>query len=105
LAALSAVVFFVVQIIVLVISTPPSTVTGYFELFYKNALLALLDLDLLSIVDYALFALLFLAPYAALRWANQGGIPILLLRLGSCTHHAGSDCDVCTGGHYEGLKG
>lgn len=66
-AALLVVVLYVSQIIVFVASPPPSSVVGYFTLFHKNALLGLLDLDLLSIVDYALFVPLFLALYMALR--------------------------------------
>ena len=66
-AALMVVLLYVIQIIVLVISPPPSTVIGYFTLFHRNALLGLLDLDLLSIADYALFVPLFLALYIALR--------------------------------------
>ena len=66
-AALMVVLLYVIQIIVLVVSPPPSTVIGYFTLFHRNALLGLLDLDLLSIADYALFVPLFLALYIALR--------------------------------------
>lgn len=66
-AALLVVVLYVSQIIVFVASPPPSTVVGYFTLFHKNALLGLLDLDLLSIVDYVLFVPMFLALYMALR--------------------------------------
>jgi len=66
-AALLVVVLYVIQIIVLVVSPPPSTVVGYFTLFHKNALLGLLDLDLLSIADYVLFVPMFLAIYIALR--------------------------------------
>ncbi len=66
-AALTAVLLYVIQIIVFVVSPPPATAVGYFTLFHKNALLGLLDLDLLSIADYALFVPLFLALYVALR--------------------------------------
>ena len=66
-AALLVVLLYVIQIIVLVVSPPPSTVSGYFTLFHQNAFLGLLDLDLLSIADYALFVPLFLALYIALR--------------------------------------
>jgi len=61
------VLLYVIQIMVLVVSPPPNTILGYFTLFHKNALLGLLDLDLLSIADYALFVPLFLALYFALR--------------------------------------
>lgn len=66
-AALMVVLLYVIQIVVLVVSPPPSTVVGYFTLFHKYALLGLLDLDLLSIADYALFVPMFLALYVALR--------------------------------------
>ena len=66
-AALIVVLLYLIQIIVLVVSPPPDTVIGYFTLFHRNALLGLLDLDLLSIADYALFVPLFLALYIALR--------------------------------------
>lgn len=66
-AALTLVVFFVVQLIIFIAWPPPDTVIGYFTLFHKNALLGLLDLDLLSIADYALFVPMFLALYVALR--------------------------------------
>jgi hypothetical protein len=75
-AALIVVVFYVIQIIVLVASPPPSTVVGYFTLFHKNALLGLLDLDLLSIADYALFVPMFLALYIALRRASPSFMAI-----------------------------
>src|SRR5579885_846405 len=66
-AALLVVVLYVIQIIVFVASPPPGNVVGYFTLFHRNALLGLLDLDLLSIADYALFVPMFLALYMALR--------------------------------------
>jgi hypothetical protein len=75
-AALIVVVLYVIQIIVLVVSPPPSTVIGYFTLFHKNALLGLLDLDLLSIADYALFVPMFLALYVALRRASPSFMAI-----------------------------
>jgi hypothetical protein len=66
-AALIVVVLYVLQIIVFVVSPPPNSVIGFFTLFHKNALLGLLDLDLLSLADYALFVPMFLALYIALR--------------------------------------
>jgi hypothetical protein len=75
-AALMVVLLYVIQIIVLVVSPPPSTVIGFFTLFHKNALLGLLDLDLLSIADYALFVPMFLALYVALRRASPAFMAI-----------------------------
>jgi hypothetical protein len=75
-AGLLVVVLYVIQIIVFVVSPPPSTVVGYFTLFHKNALLGLLDLDLLSLADYALFVPMFLALYVALRRASPSFMAI-----------------------------
>jgi hypothetical protein len=75
-AALIVVLLYVIQIIVLVVSPPPSTAIDFFTLFHKNALLGLLDLDLLSIADYALFVPLFLALYIALRRVSPSFIAI-----------------------------
>jgi Domain of unknown function (DUF4386) len=77
-AALIVVLLYVIQIVVFVVSPPPSTVIGYFTLFHKNALLGLLDLDLLSIADYALFVPMFLALYVALRRASPSFMAIAL---------------------------
>jgi hypothetical protein len=89
-AALIVVLFYVIQIIVFVVSPPPSTVIGYFTLFHKNALLGLLDLDLLSIVDYALFVPLFLALYMALRRVSPSFMVIAtaLALIGIATYFA-----------------
>lgn len=56
--------------------SPPGTVVGYFTLFHKNGLLGLLDLDLLSIADYALFVPMFLALYMALKRASPSFMAI-----------------------------
>jgi hypothetical protein len=68
---LSIVMFSLIQFIAFIASPPPSTVIGYFTLFPENALLGLLDLNLLSIVNYALLIPMVLALYAALRRAGQ----------------------------------
>ena len=77
-AALIVVLLYVIQIIVLVVSPPPGTAIDFFTLFHKNALLGLLDLDLLSIADYALFVPLFLALYIALRRVSTSFMVIAL---------------------------
>jgi len=76
-AALIIVVLYAIQIIVFVAwGPPPSTVIGWFTLFQNNRLLGLLDLDLLSLADYALMGLMFLALYAALRRASESFMAI-----------------------------
>ncbi len=89
-AALTVVVLYVIQIIVLVAWPPPSTAIGYFTLFHKNALLGLLDLDLLSLADYALFVPMFLALYMALRRASPSfmAIATTLALVGIATYFA-----------------
>jgi hypothetical protein len=76
-AALIIVVLYAIQIIVfLAWGPPPSTVIGWFALFQNNRLLGLLDMDLLSLADYALMGLMFLALYVALRRADESFMAI-----------------------------
>ncbi|GEM_PF-144389 len=77
-AALAILLLMAVQIAVFEAGPPPSTVTGWFELFQKSPLLGLLDMDLLLIVDQVLMALVFLALYVTLRWSRQPFMAIAL---------------------------
>jgi len=70
-AALLSALFFPIQIIVFIVSPPPSTVLGWFELLQANKLIGLVDLDLLLVVDQVLAVLIFLALYAALRKTDE----------------------------------
>ena len=83
-------VFSLTQFIAFIASPPPSTVIGYFTLFHKNALLGLLDLNLLSLVTYALLIPLVLALYAALRRVSQSFMIIAtsLVLVGIATYFA-----------------
>lgn len=56
-----------VQAGVFLLSPPPTTVLGYFELFRDNPILGLLDLDLLLTLDYLLMVPLYLALFLVLR--------------------------------------
>jgi hypothetical protein len=69
-AALAMVALFAIQATVYIVWPPPTTVAGYFALFQKNKLLALLGLDLLLVVDQVLAVPIALALYFALRRAN-----------------------------------
>jgi hypothetical protein len=53
-------------------------VIGWFTLFQDNALVGLLDMDLLLIVDYLLLVGVFLALWASLRRANESLMAIAL---------------------------
>jgi len=77
-AALTVLVFIPIQMIVFFVWPPPSTVIGWFTLFQGNALVGLLDMDLLLIVDYTLMGMVFLALWAALRRASQSFMTIAL---------------------------
>lgn len=69
----------VIQILVFVVCPPPTTVIGYFNLLHSNRLLGLLDLDLLSSVDFSLAGVLFLALYAALKRVSQSFAAVALV--------------------------
>jgi hypothetical protein len=78
-AALTVLVLMSIQIVVLIVWPPPSTVIGWFNLFQTNKLVGLLDMDLLLIVDYALLGLVFLAFWTVLRRVNQSFMAIALV--------------------------
>jgi len=78
-AAIGVLVLVPLQMLVFVTTPPPDTVTGWFALFQRNALLGLLDMDLLLIVDQVLIAVMFLALCVALRRANPSWMAIALL--------------------------
>ncbi|PKQ32436.1 MAG: hypothetical protein CVT62_05355 [Actinobacteria bacterium HGW-Actinobacteria-2] len=55
------------QAAVFLISPPPQTVLGFFELFRHNPLLGMLDLDLLLTIDYLAMIPLYLALFVLVR--------------------------------------
>jgi len=56
----------------------PSTVSDWFELFQSNKIIGLLDFWGLEVLMYAMYALVFLALYVALREANHGLMAIAI---------------------------
>ena len=54
MAALAVLVLIPIQMVVFFVWPPPNSVIGWFALFQDNALVGLLDMDLLLIVDYLL---------------------------------------------------
>jgi Domain of unknown function (DUF4386) len=69
------------QALVFLLSPPPQTVLGYFDLFARNPLLGLVDLDLLLIVDYLAMIPLYLALYVLVK-RRSGTLALLGLVLG-----------------------
>ena len=66
-AAFAVLVLMPLQLAIFVAFPPPVKVVEWFALFERNALVGMLDMDLLLIVDYVLMALIFLALWAALH--------------------------------------
>jgi hypothetical protein len=67
IAALAILALVPVQMAVFFIWPIPTSVSDWFALFQSNGLVALVDMDLLLIIDYVLTGLVFLALYAVLR--------------------------------------
>jgi len=70
-AALIIVGFMPLQMVVFFVWPPPTTVSGWFELFSENPIVGLLDMDLLLTIDYVLLVLVFLALWGILRRSNE----------------------------------
>lgn len=64
--ALGMLILIVLQIIVFVLSPPPETVLGFFELFHKNSFLGLLSLDFLYLFNNGILVILYLAIFILL---------------------------------------
>lgn len=68
--------FTVLAIVVFIANLPPTTITAWFALFKRNALLGLIELDLLMLATYVLMGLIYLALYGAL---HRGHAPVMAL--------------------------
>jgi hypothetical protein len=75
-AALISAVFIPIQVMVFVSWPPPTTVSGWFRLFQSNPLAALIDLDLLLVVDNVLLVVVLLALYVLLRQTSEAVMAI-----------------------------
>jgi hypothetical protein len=78
-SALAVLVLIPIQMVVFLLWPPPSSVIGWFTLFQDNALVGLLDMDLLLIVDYLLLIGVFSALWASLRRVNESLMAIALI--------------------------
>lgn len=75
-AALTVLVLVAVQMPVFLSRPFPSTVSEWFALFRETPVVALINMDVLMMVDNALLAVMFLALYAALRPAGPSAMSI-----------------------------
>jgi uncharacterized protein (DUF486 family) len=70
-AAITMAIIILIQSFIFFAFPPPKTVIEYFDLFQKNPLIGLLDLDLLLIIDNLLLIFVYLAFYAVLKSINK----------------------------------
>lgn len=77
-ASVAVVALLPVQMAIFFIWPPPSTAGGYFAQFHDNAVIGLLNQDLLLIVDEFLLILVMVALYVALRGASRSYAAIAL---------------------------
>lgn len=75
-AALLVVAMVPVQTIAFIVSPPPDTVIGWFRLFKRNQLLALVDLDVLYVIDNILAPLVILGLVVVLWRTSPAAIAI-----------------------------
>lgn len=54
------------QVLIFVISPPPATVSGFFELFHQNPFMGLLSLDFLYLINNAILVVIYLALFIIL---------------------------------------
>lgn len=78
-AAVFVVIMIPIQALVFVLSPPPRTVLEYFDLFQRNPLLGLLDLDLLLTIDYLAMIPFYLALFVVLRQASATSASVALV--------------------------
>jgi hypothetical protein len=65
-AAVYMVILIPIQGIIFIISPPPTTVVGFFELFQESILLGLINLDLLLTIDYVLVLFIYFSIFIVL---------------------------------------
>jgi hypothetical protein len=77
-AAVAMLALVPLQVLVYAVSPPPTSVVGWFELFDRNPLLALVDLDILLLVDYLLAGFVFLGLWVAMRETHPQAMAVML---------------------------
>ena len=77
-AAIAMLAMVPLQVVVYAVSPPPESVIGWYELFERNRFIALVDLDLLLLIDYLLAGLVFLALWVMMRGASPAATAIML---------------------------
>jgi hypothetical protein len=78
-AAVFVVIMIPLQAFVFLLSPPPETALEYFDLFQRNPLLGLLDLDLLLTIDYLAMIPFYLALFVIIRRASATSALVALV--------------------------
>lgn len=78
-AAVFVVIMIPIQALVFIFVPPPQTVVEYFDLFQRNPLLGLLDLDLLLTIDYLSMIPFYLALFVVIRRVSATSALIALV--------------------------
>lgn len=65
-SALAMLIIIPLQILIFIISPPPDTVKGFFELYQQNPFLGLLSLDFLYLFNNAILVIIYLALFVLL---------------------------------------
>jgi hypothetical protein len=77
-SALIVALLTIAEIIAFVFFPQPSTISDWFILFQANPIVGILDFWGLEVPMYAMFAIVFLALYVALRKVNKSGMAIAI---------------------------
>lgn len=64
--ALAMLIIIPLQIVIFVVSPPPETVKGFFELYHQNSFLGLLSLDFLYLINNTILVIVYLALFILL---------------------------------------
>lgn len=80
-AAVYMIILIPVQGIFFIVSPPPGTVLGFFELFQESTLLGLVNLDLLLTIDYILVLFIYFAIFIVLS-RREKSLSLIALILG-----------------------
>jgi hypothetical protein len=67
-----------VQIVVYALWPPPDSVIGWYELFERHRLVALVGLDVILLIDYLLAGLVFLGLWVTMRAASPSATGVML---------------------------
>lgn len=80
-AAVYMIILIPIQGIVFIVSPPPSTVLGFFELFQESILIGLINLDLLLTIDYVLVLFIYFVMFIVLS-RKEKSLSLIAIILG-----------------------